>query len=43
MIGAVLIVLVFLLGPIALFFGGAIWSALFGTVLSENADGPAAD
>ena len=43
-IGAVLIVLViFVVGPVGLFVVGALWSALHGWLLSEDADARAAD
>jgi membrane glycosyltransferase len=39
MVGALLMVLVMVLVvPVAIMFGGAIWSALFGWVSSEDAD-----
>ena len=38
-IGAVLILLVlFVIGPIAIFFGGGIWSALMGFLTTEDVD-----
>ncbi|MDZ4827858.1 MAG: hypothetical protein SGJ13_15560 [Actinomycetota bacterium] len=41
MAGAVIILLVlFVIGPIAIMFGGAIWSALMGLFLTENAEPP---
>ena len=44
MIGAVLILLViFVIGPIGLFVVGAAWSALTGWLMSEDADARAAD
>ncbi|MFM8238383.1 MAG: hypothetical protein ACKOBG_11635 [Actinomycetota bacterium] len=43
MLGAVLILIVFvLIGPVALFMGGAVWSALHGWLQSEDADQRAA-
>lgn len=43
MIGAVLILIVlFVAGPVALFMGGAAWSGLFGWLHSEDADQRAA-
>ena len=37
MVGAAIVVIVMLLlGPIALFVGGAVWSAFVGTQLSER-------
>ena len=40
MLGAVLIVVAMVLVvPVAIMFGGAIWSALFGWVSSDDADG----
>jgi hypothetical protein len=43
-IGAVLILLViFVIGPIGLFIVGAAWSAIIGWLMSEDADAPAAD
>jgi hypothetical protein len=48
MVGVVLIlVAMFLVGPIAVFVGGAVWSALFGyvvgdSVMPDDADAPAA-
>lgn len=42
-LGAVLILIVFvLIGPVALFMGGAVWSALHGWLQSEDADQRAA-
>lgn len=43
--GVVMVVLMILLLPIAVMLGGAIWSALMGFLLSENAavDDAAAD
>jgi hypothetical protein len=39
MVGVVLILVVmFVVGPIAVFFGGGIWSALMGWLLSDDAD-----
>jgi hypothetical protein len=39
MLGAVLMVVVMVLVvPVAIMFGGAIWSALFGWVSSDDAD-----
>lgn len=39
MLGAVLmIVAMVLVAPVAIMFGGAIWSALFGWVSSDDAD-----
>ena len=39
MLGAVLMVIVMVLVvPVAIMFGGAIWSALFGWVASDDAD-----
>lgn len=38
MLGAVIIVVAFLVAPVALFLGGAAWSAAFGTVLVETTD-----
>ncbi|HEX3669125.1 MAG TPA: hypothetical protein VHY55_08240 [Acidimicrobiia bacterium] len=39
MLGAVLIVVAMVLvAPVAIMFGGAIWSALFGWVSSDDAD-----
>jgi hypothetical protein len=41
--GAVLILIaLFVIGPILLFLGGAIWSALLGWVLADDADRRAA-
>jgi hypothetical protein len=41
MAGALLMVVVMVLVvPVAIMFGGAIWSALFGWVSSEDADRP---
>ena len=38
MVGVVLILLaIFVIGPVAVMLGGAIWSALMGFLLSENA------
>jgi hypothetical protein len=38
-LGAILIVLViFVIGPIAIFFGGAIWSLVTGWLSTEDAD-----
>jgi hypothetical protein len=38
-LGAVIILVVlFVIGPIALFVGGAIWSAVFGWVTVDDAD-----
>jgi hypothetical protein len=43
-IGAVLILLViFVIGPIGLFVVGAAWSAITGWLMSEDADARAAD
>jgi hypothetical protein len=43
-IGAVLIILViFVVGPVGLFVVGALWSALHGWLLSEDADTRAAE
>jgi hypothetical protein len=42
--GVVMVVLMILLLPIAVMLGGAIWSALMGLLLSENAcDEPEAE
>lgn len=42
--GAVLIVLAMVLvGPLAVMFGGAVWSALVGWLLVDDAEGRAAD
>jgi hypothetical protein len=39
MVGAVLMVIVMVLVvPVAIMFGGAIWSALFGWISSDDAD-----
>lgn len=39
MVGGILILLVlFVIGPIAIMFGGAIWSAIMGFFLTENAE-----
>jgi hypothetical protein len=39
MVGAlVMVVVMVLVVPVAIMFGGAIWSALFGWVSSEDAD-----
>lgn len=39
MIGAVLILIVMVVaGPVALFMGGAAWSGLFGWLVAEDAD-----
>jgi hypothetical protein len=39
MVGAVLMVIVMvLIVPVAIMFGGAIWSALFGWISSDDAD-----
>lgn len=39
MLGAVLILLVlFIVGPFAVFVGGAVWSALTGWMVSDDAD-----
>ena len=44
MIGVVLILLViFIVGPIGLFVVGAAWSAITGWLMSEDADARAAD
>ena len=44
MIGAILILLViFVIGPIGLFVVGAVWSAVTGWLMSEDADARAAD
>ena len=44
MIGAVLILLViFIVGPVGLFVVGGLWSALNGWLLSADADARAAD
>jgi hypothetical protein len=44
MAGAVVILVVmFVVGPIAVFFGGAIWSALFGQLESDANDPARAD
>ncbi len=41
MLGGVIILFVlFVAGPIGLFFGGALWSALFGWMQSDLADQP---
>jgi len=43
-IGAVLVLLaIFLVGPVGLFVAGAAWSALNGWLLSEDADARTAD
>jgi hypothetical protein len=43
-LGAVLIVLaIFVIGPIAIFVGGAIWSLIVGWLSSEDADLRAAE
>jgi len=42
--GAILVVIaMFVIGPIALFAAGAIWSALFGWMLSDEAEGTHAE
>jgi hypothetical protein len=42
-VGAVLILLaIFLIGPIALFFGGGIWSAVVGFFATDDAERRAA-
>jgi hypothetical protein len=39
MVGAVLILLVlFVVGPVAIFVGGMVWSALAGWLLADDAD-----
>ena len=39
MVGAVIILIVlFLAGPVAVMVGGAVWSALFGTLVGAEAD-----
>ena len=44
MVGVVLVLLViFVVGPVGLFVVGAAWSALHGWLLSEDADRRAAD
>jgi hypothetical protein len=44
MLGAIIVLVVlFVAGPIALFFGGAIWSAAFGWMQSDLAERPAPD
>ncbi len=41
MIGAVIVLIVlFIAGPIGLFLGGALWSALFGWMQSDLAEQP---
>jgi hypothetical protein len=35
---AVILVVLFVIGPIVIFFGGAIWSALFGQLESDTND-----
>jgi hypothetical protein len=43
-VGAVLMVVVMVVVvPVAIMFGGAIWSALFGWISSEDADQPHGD
>jgi hypothetical protein len=43
-VGALLMVVVMVLVvPVAIMFGGAIWSALFGWLSSEDADGRQGD
>lgn len=42
MVGAVLVlVAMFVIGPVAVFLGGGIWSALMGLLLSDEADATA--
>jgi membrane glycosyltransferase len=44
MLGVVLMVVVMVLvAPVAIMFGGAIWSALFGWLSSEDADRQSGD
>ena len=44
MVGVVLVLLViFIVGPIGLFIVGALWSALHAWLMSEDADARAAD
>ena len=39
MLGAILVlVAIFVVGPIALFMGGAVWSALIGLLVADDAD-----
>ncbi len=38
--GLIILFVLFVAGPIALFFGGALWSALFGWMQSDHADQP---
>jgi hypothetical protein len=43
-IGAVIIlVIMFLIGPFAVFVGGALWSALIGWLYVASSEAPAAD
>ncbi len=36
--GVIILLVLFLIGPIAIMVGGAIWSALMGFFLTENAE-----
>ena len=39
MLGVILVLVgMFVVGPVALFMGGAIWSALFGWLVAETVD-----